>query len=142
MPCWARRGLRETSRFSHRAPAAHCSEMQHWQANRQRYSSNHLPMYLRLNLPGGSPFARGLQFAWRIIGELRAAFGPQRMPAPTNRSPKGSGRPQDDISATGVPCYLVAHYIALLALLGALTYGAVPLLAEPQARGRQEVLHG
>ena len=38
--------------------------------------------------------------------------------------------------------YLVANYAAVLALLGALTYGAIPLLAERQARGRHEALHG
>jgi len=38
--------------------------------------------------------------------------------------------------------YLVLNYAALLALLGALTYGAIPLLAERQARGRHEALHG
>ena len=32
--------------------------------------------------------------------------------------------------------YLVVNYAAVLALLGALTYGAIPLLAERQARGR------
>lgn len=31
--------------------------------------------------------------------------------------------------------YLVVNYAAVLALLGALTYGAIPLLAERQARG-------
>ncbi len=38
--------------------------------------------------------------------------------------------------------YLVVNYAAVLALLGTLTYGAIPLLAERQARGRHEVLHG
>lgn len=38
--------------------------------------------------------------------------------------------------------YLVMNYAAVLALLGTLTYGAIPLLAERQARGRHEVLHG
>ncbi len=38
--------------------------------------------------------------------------------------------------------YLVVNYAAVLALLGAVTYGAVPLLAERQARGRHEALHG
>jgi len=38
--------------------------------------------------------------------------------------------------------YLVANYAAVLALLGTLTYGAIPLLAERQARGRNEALHG
>jgi hypothetical protein len=38
--------------------------------------------------------------------------------------------------------YLVVNYAAVLALLGALTYGAIPLLAERQARGRHEALHG
>ncbi len=38
--------------------------------------------------------------------------------------------------------YLVVNYAAVLALLGALTYGAIPLLAERQARGRYEALHG
>jgi hypothetical protein len=38
--------------------------------------------------------------------------------------------------------YLVVNYAAVLALLGALTYGAIPLLAERQARGYNEALHG
>jgi len=38
--------------------------------------------------------------------------------------------------------YLVVNYAAVLALLGALTYGAIPLLAERQARGIREVSHG
>lgn len=38
--------------------------------------------------------------------------------------------------------YLVVNYAAVLALLGTLTYGAIPLLAERQARGRHEALHG
>ena len=38
--------------------------------------------------------------------------------------------------------YLVVNYAAVLALLGALTYGAIPLLTERQARGRHEALHG
>ena len=38
--------------------------------------------------------------------------------------------------------YLVVNYAAVLALLGAVTYGAIPLLAERQARGRYEALHG
>lgn len=38
--------------------------------------------------------------------------------------------------------YLVMNYAAVLALLGTLTYGAIPLLAERQARGRHEVVHG
>ena len=38
--------------------------------------------------------------------------------------------------------YLVVNYAAVLALLGALTYGAIPLLAERQARGHTEGLHG
>lgn len=38
--------------------------------------------------------------------------------------------------------YLVVNYAAVLALLGALTYGAIPLLAERQARGYHEALHG
>lgn len=38
--------------------------------------------------------------------------------------------------------YLVVNYAAVLALLGALTYGAIPLLAERQARGQREALHG
>jgi hypothetical protein len=38
--------------------------------------------------------------------------------------------------------YLVMNYAAVLALLGTLSYGAIPLLAERQARGRHEVLHG
>lgn len=38
--------------------------------------------------------------------------------------------------------YLVANYAAVLALLGALTYGAIPLLAERQARGYHEAIHG
>ncbi len=37
--------------------------------------------------------------------------------------------------------YLVVNYAGVLALLGALTYGAIPLLAERQARLR-EVPHG
>ena len=41
-----------------------------------------------------------------------------------------------------VSFYLVANYAAVLALLGALTYGAIPFLAERQARGRHEALHG
>jgi hypothetical protein len=32
--------------------------------------------------------------------------------------------------------YLVVNYAAVLALLGALTYGAIPVLVERQARGR------
>lgn len=38
--------------------------------------------------------------------------------------------------------YLVVNYAAVLALLGTLTYGAIPLLAERQARRRHEALHG
>lgn len=38
--------------------------------------------------------------------------------------------------------YLVVNYAAVLALLGTLTYGAIPFLAERQARGRYEALHG
>lgn len=38
--------------------------------------------------------------------------------------------------------YLVVNYAAVLALLGALTYGAIPVLAERQARGYNEALHG
>jgi hypothetical protein len=38
--------------------------------------------------------------------------------------------------------YLVVNYAAVLALLGAVTYGAIPLLAERQARGLREVQHG
>jgi hypothetical protein len=38
--------------------------------------------------------------------------------------------------------YLVINYAAVLALLGALTYGAIPLLAERQARGLREATHG
>ena len=38
--------------------------------------------------------------------------------------------------------YLVVNYAAVLALLGALTYGAIPLLAERQARGLREAPHG
>jgi len=38
--------------------------------------------------------------------------------------------------------YLVVNYAALLALLGALTYGAIPLLAERQARGLREATDG
>lgn len=38
--------------------------------------------------------------------------------------------------------YLIVNYAAVLALLGTLTYGAIPLLAERQARSRPEVLHG
>ena len=38
--------------------------------------------------------------------------------------------------------YLVVNYAAVLALLGALTYGAIPLLAERQARSHHEALHG
>lgn len=38
--------------------------------------------------------------------------------------------------------YLVVNYAAVLALLGTLTYGAIPLLAERQARGRHEALYG
>lgn len=38
--------------------------------------------------------------------------------------------------------YLVVNYAAVLALLGALTYGAIPLLAERQARGHTEAFHG
>jgi hypothetical protein len=38
--------------------------------------------------------------------------------------------------------YLVGNYAAVLALLGALTYGAIPLLAERQARGRHEASYG
>jgi hypothetical protein len=41
-----------------------------------------------------------------------------------------------------VSFYLVVNYAAVLALLGALTYGAIPLLAERQARGHREALHG
>jgi len=37
--------------------------------------------------------------------------------------------------------YLVVNYAAVLALLGALTYGAIPLLAEHQARGRHDALY-
>ena len=38
--------------------------------------------------------------------------------------------------------YLVVNYAAVLALLGALTYGAIPLLAERQARGLREATDG
>jgi len=38
--------------------------------------------------------------------------------------------------------YLVVNYAAVLALLGALTYGAIPLLAERQARGLREAPNG
>ena len=38
--------------------------------------------------------------------------------------------------------YLVVNYAAVLALLGALTYGAIPLLAERQARGLREASNG
>jgi len=38
--------------------------------------------------------------------------------------------------------YLVLNYAAVLALLGALTYGAIPLLAERQARNRHEASYG
>jgi len=38
--------------------------------------------------------------------------------------------------------YLVVNYAAVLALLGTLTYGAIPLLAERQARSQREALHG
>ena len=41
-----------------------------------------------------------------------------------------------------VSLYLIVNYAAVLALLGTLTYGAIPLLAERQARSRPEVLHG
>jgi hypothetical protein len=41
-----------------------------------------------------------------------------------------------------VSLYLVMNYAAVLALLGTLTYGAIPFLAERQARGRYEALHG
>lgn len=41
-----------------------------------------------------------------------------------------------------VSLYLVVNYAAVLALLGTLTYGAIPLLAERQARGRNEAVHG
>jgi hypothetical protein len=42
----------------------------------------------------------------------------------------------------GLSFYLVVNYAAVLALLGALTYGSIPLLAERQARGSNEALHG
>jgi hypothetical protein len=41
-----------------------------------------------------------------------------------------------------VSFYLVVNYAAVLALLGTLTYGAIPFLAERQARGRYEARHG
>jgi hypothetical protein len=37
--------------------------------------------------------------------------------------------------------FVVANYAILLALLLALTYGAVPILAERQARGQREEIH-
>lgn len=42
----------------------------------------------------------------------------------------------------GLSLYLVVNYAAVLALLGALTYGAIPLLAERQARVFREASHG
>jgi hypothetical protein len=41
----------------------------------------------------------------------------------------------------GLSAYLVFNYAAMLAVLVALTYAAVPLLAERQARGRWMELH-
>jgi hypothetical protein len=38
--------------------------------------------------------------------------------------------------------YLVFNYAATLALLLALTYSAIPILAERQARLRREEVHG
>ncbi|MCC6849075.1 MAG: hypothetical protein IT294_11295 [Deltaproteobacteria bacterium] len=38
--------------------------------------------------------------------------------------------------------YVIVDYAAVLALLAAITYGAIPLLAERQARSRHEALHG
>jgi len=41
-----------------------------------------------------------------------------------------------------VGVYVIVNNVLLLALLLALTYGAIPLLAERQARGRRMVPHG
>jgi hypothetical protein len=54
---------------------------------------------------------------------------------------RGAERLLSSVLPSSLSFYVVLNYSILLALLLALTYGAVPILAERQARGRREESH-
>ena len=100
-----------------------------------------------------SPGARGARARGRRSRSLaarrrhagaRGARGRRRRGAPAAAarscwSTLGAAAPSttgsDRLLPRPLSFYLVVNYAAVLALLGALTYGAIPLLAERQARG-------